>query len=95
MIGKRYFIAAFVLLLSCVCANAQHAVADGLEFDKMVLYFGEILHKSGSVAFTFTLKNSSSKPAVIYNVVSTGGGTVVKWTREPIRPGQSGTVSVT
>ena len=95
MIGKRYFIAAFVLLLSCVCANAQHAVADGLEFDKMVHNFGEILHKSGSVSCTFTLKNSSSKPAVIYNVVSTCGCTDVKWTREPIRPGQSGTVSVT
>ena len=95
MIGKRYFIAAFVLLLSCVCANAQHAVADGLEFDKIVHNFGEILHKSGSVSCTFTLKNSSSKPAVIYNVVSTCGCTDVKWTREPIRPGQSGTVSVT
>ena len=95
MISKRCFIAALALLLSCICAMAQHSVGDGLEFDKMVHNFGEIMHKSGPVSCTFTLKNTSSKPAVIYNVVSTCGCTDVKWTKEPIRPGQSGTVSVT
>lgn len=95
MVGNRHIIAALALLLSCFCAKAQHQVGNGLEFDKMVHNFGEIMHKSGPVSCTFTLKNTGSKPAVIYNVVSTCGCTDVKWTREPIRPGKTGTVSVT
>ena len=95
MVGKRYFAAAMTLLLSCFCTLAQHPVGNGLEFDKMVHNFGEIMHKSGPVSCSFTLKNTGSKPAVIYNVVSTCGCTDVKWTKEPIRPGQTGTVSVT
>lgn len=84
-----------VLLLSFFCAHAQHPVGNGLEFDKMVHNFGEIMHKSGPVSCTFTLKNTGSHPAVIYNVASTCGCTDVKWTKEPILPGKTGTISVT
>ena len=74
---------------------AQHKVGTELEFDKLVHNFGDIVHKSGPVSCTFTVKNTGSKPAVIYNVVSTCGCTDVKWTKEPLRPGQTGKVSVT
>lgn len=95
MVRNRHIIAVIVLLLSCFCAKAQHPVGNGLEFDKMVHNFGEIMLKSGPVSCTFTLKNTGSKPAVIYNVASTCGCTDVNWTREPIRPGKTGTISVT
>ena len=65
MIGNRHITAAMVLLLSFFCAHAQHPVGNGLEFDKMVHNFGEIMHKSGPVSCTFTLKNTGSRPAVI------------------------------
>lgn len=76
-------------------STAQHKVGTELEFDKIVHNFGDIVHKSGPVTCTFKVKNTGTKPAVIYNVVSTCGCTNVKWTREPIRPGGSGSVSVT
>lgn len=95
MVGNRHIAAAVVLLVSCLCVSAQHPVGNGMEFDKMVHNFGEIMHKSGPVSCTFTVKNNGDTPAVIYNVVSTCGCTDVEWTREPIRPGQSGKVSVT
>lgn len=74
---------------------AQIKAGDLLEFDKNVHNFGDIIHKSGPVSCSFTVKNTGSQPAVIYNVVSTCGCTNVKWTKEPIRPGQSGNISVT
>ncbi len=74
---------------------AQEKIGGSLEMDKVVHNFGDIIHKSGPVSCTFTLYNKGSKPAVIYNVISSCGCTNVEWTREPIRPGGKGTISVT
>ena len=57
--------------------------------------FGDILLANGPVSCQFSLKNTGSKPAVIYNVTTTCGCTDVEWTREPIMPGKSGKISVT
>ena len=92
---KLYFIIAALAILSCISASAQEKITDGLEIDKFVHNFGDILFDSGPVSCTFTLKNTGNKPAVIYNVTTTCGCTNVEWTTEPIRPGKTGTVSVT
>lgn len=93
---KRLFMAmAALLVLSCIGASAQEKITDGLEIDKFVHNFGDILFDSGPVSCTFTLKNTGSRPVVIYNVTTTCGCTDVDWTKEPIRPGKTGTVSVT
>ncbi len=93
---KRLFMAfAAALILSCIGAAAQEKITDGLEIDKFVHNFGDILFDSGPVSCTFTLKNTGSKPVVIYSVTTTCGCTNVDWTKEPIRPGKTGTVSVT
>ena len=49
----------------------------------------------GPLSCTFTMKNISEKPVVIYSVVTSCGCTDVKWTREPIMPGKTGTISST
>lgn len=92
---KYIFSAIAVGLISCSCLFAQEKIGSSLEIDKMVHNFGDIMHKSGPVSCTFTITNKGSKPAVIYNVVSTCGCTNVTWTKEPIRPGGSGKISVT
>ena len=93
---KRLFMAiAAALMISCFGATAQEKITDGLEIDKFVHNFGDILWNSGPVSCTFTLKNTGNKPVVIYNVTTTCGCTNVDWTKEPIRPGKTGTVSVT
>lgn len=83
------------MLLSCLGICAQEKLANSLEIDKTVHNFGDIIHKSGPVSCTFTITNKGSKPAVIYNVISSCGCTDVEWTREPIRPGAKGKISVT
>ena len=91
----RNAITALLLAFSCMAASAQTKLTDGLVIDKTVHNFGDILLDNGPVSCQFSLKNSGSKPAVIYNVTTTCGCTDVEWTREPIMPGKSGKISVT
>ena len=84
----------FCAVLCCsMAAAAQNKVAEGIEADKTVHNFGDILLDSGPVSCTFTLKNTGSKPMVIYNVTTTCGCTEAEWTREPVKTG--GTASIT
>ncbi len=92
---KQYLISIALLLALLTTAKAQIKSDGGIEFDKTVHNFGDILLDSGPVSCTFTLTNNGSKPVVIYNVSTTCGCTDVEWTREPIRPGSNGTIKVT
>ena len=78
-----------------LAAYAQEKIGNNLEIDKNIHDFGDVLIENGPVSCTFTVKNIGQTPAVIYNVVSSCGCTDVKWTREPLRPGDSGKISVT
>ena len=64
-----------------------------VEFDKTIHNFGDVMLSDGPLSCTFTMKNVSEKPVVIYNVVTSCGCTDVEWTREPIKPGNTGTIS--
>lgn len=63
-------------------------------FDKTMHEFGTILWKN-PVTATFKITNEGDKPLVISNVTTSCGCTVADWTKEPIQPGQTGTVSST
>ena len=76
-------------------ADAQEKISENLEIDHTIHDFGEIMLEDGPVSCSFNVKNIGDKPAVIYNVVSSCGCTGVQWTREPLRPGQSGKIDVT
>lgn len=86
-------------LITCILfynsSYAQEKLGNGLEIDKMVHNFGDIMLDSGPVSCEFTLTNKGDKPAVIYNVISSCGCTDVEWTKEPIKPGASGKISAT
>lgn len=75
-------------------AVPQERLGD-IEFDRTIHNFGDVMLSDGPLKCTFTLKNTGSKPTVIYNVVTSCGCTDVNWTREPILPGQTGTISAT
>ena len=76
-------------------AAAQEKIGSSIEIDKTVHNFGDILLDSGPVTCTFTLKNTGSQPVVIYNAVTSCGCTKATWTKEPIMPGKTGTISAT
>ncbi|MCX6234647.1 MAG: DUF1573 domain-containing protein [Bacteroidetes bacterium] len=69
--------------------NASKIIWKFVEYD-----FGEI--KQGSpVLATFEFKNSSNEPVLISNVRSSCGCTVADYSKKPILPGESSTISIT
>jgi hypothetical protein len=91
----RFCISLITGIFIAISSNAQEKIGNGLEIDKMVHNFGDIMLDSGPVSCEFTITNKSTKPAVIYNVISSCGCTDVEWTKEPIKPGGTGKISVT
>lgn len=92
---KRIIITTLAFVLASFIMQGQTKIGDGIEIDKTVHNFGDIMLDKGPVSCTFTIRNTSQKPIVIYNVVTTCGCTNVEWTKEPIRPGQTGKISTT
>ena len=85
--------AAITLLSSIWSISAQEKVAGIAEFDKTVYDFGDVMLSDGPLSCTFNVKNISDKPMLIHSVVTSCGCTDVKWTKEPIMPGKSGSIS--
>ena len=66
-----------------------------LEFDKTVHDFGDIITTDGPMSCTFKVKNLSSEPIALLEVITSCGCTEAQWTREPLQPGKTGTISAT
>ena len=87
---KQKLIAILLWTVGCLVGLAQPKAT----FDKKVHEFGVVLWKHPATA-TFTIKNDGDKPLVISNVTTSCGCTVADWTKTPIAPGATGTVSST
>jgi hypothetical protein len=66
-----------------------------ITLDKTSHDFGKINEADGRVTTVFTIKNEGMAPLVLSNVRASCGCTTPNWTREPIEPGQTGTITVT
>ncbi len=65
-----------------------------ISFDKDNHDFGKI--KEGEkVTHVFKFKNSGEKPLTVSNVKPSCGCTASNWTKDPVLPGQEGTIEVT
>ena len=86
------------VLLSLTALSAQETLykeADVIRFDKKVHDFGDVLMSEGPVSCIFTFTNIGQQPLVIHNVISSCGCTTPEWTREPVKPGATGTIQAT
>ena len=70
-------------------------LGETVEFDKTVHDFGDISMDDGPQTCTFTVKNVGKEPIALYEVVTSCGCTDASWTREPLQPGKTGTISAT
>ena len=84
-------VSLLVFVTMAVCANAQAVI----EFAKTKHDFGTIKETGGDVSHVFTFKNTGQSPLVINNVETSCGCTSPAWTKEPVLPGKSGTVTAT
>ena len=72
-----------------------HAQGNKANFNETTHDFGVIEEKGGKVSFDFVVTNEGNEPLVISNVKASCGCTTPSWTKSPIEPGKTGTVTAT
>ena len=88
-------LSVFFSCLAALSAQDYYKEADVIRFDKKVHDFGDVLIAEGPVSCIFTFTNTGNQPLVVQNVISSCGCTTPEWTREPVRPGATGTIQAT
>lgn len=85
------------LILSTVWTglSAQTTFGGVLRIDRTVQDWGDVTVKDGPLSCSFEVENVSDKDICISSVVSSCGCTGVKWTREPLHPGEKGSIVAT
>lgn len=95
---KKLLFTLSILFATAIGANnlfAQAAVETGakIEFEKETHDYGTIdRYADGKCEFVF--KNTGNEPLVISNAKGSCGCTVPSWPREPIAPGETGSITV-
>ena len=64
------------------------------KFEKELHDFGQLVDGE-KVSYSFKFSNSGDAPLIISNAKGSCGCTVPNWSREPIAPGESGSIDVT
>ncbi len=78
------------LLFVAMSLSAQPKIV----FDKAQHDFGKVNEGDGTVSYDFAFKNTGSAPLIIQDVKTTCGCTTPEWTKQPIRPGNTGFIKV-
>jgi hypothetical protein len=93
---KKISIIIVLILITAFAAQAQDvkkASGPEITFNNLVHDYGTITQgANGDCAFKF--KNSGNEPLIISDVRKSCGCTTPTWSKEPILPGQSGSVNV-
>lgn len=73
-------------------AGAAKAAGPQIQFEEVKYDFGSVV-QGGTVDHTFKFKNVGTAPLIISNIGVSCGCTTPEWTKEPIAPGKTGTIS--
>lgn len=86
----------YLFLFFYIAVSGLSQTLDGnLVFEKEVHNFGKIEEANGKVTHSFKFVNTGSSPVIINNVKASCGCTASNWSKKPVLPGKSGSVSVT
>ena len=99
MKNKNYLITLILgLALTLFCAFEAHAARPGqkvgVSVDSLVYEFGNVMADGAPVVHEFTISNTGNSAVSILSARASCGCTEPRYTRRPIMPGQSGTVTV-
>lgn len=89
---KKIF--TLLMMLTSMIAYAQGEQAE-IKFDKTVFNLGTFSEKNPTQTATFTFTNIGNTPLIINQAIASCGCTVPQYSKEPIKPGEKGTVKVT
>ena len=93
MIDMKKIILLLMMLASLV-AYAQQEQPE-IKFDKTVHNFGTFSKKTPVQTAVFAFTNIGKAPLIINQAIASCGCTIPSYTKEPIMPGEKGTVKVT
>lgn len=88
----KNFITVLFVGLFALSLSAQEKVAK-IEFEQDVIDYGEVAMGSDGVR-VFKFKNTGEVPLIISRVYSSCGCTIPKKPEEPVKPGETGEISV-
>ena len=88
----KKILSTLCMALMGVAMMAQQPV---MTFEKTEHDFGKINEADGRVSTEFVFKNEGMAPLVLSNVRASCGCTTPSWTKEPVEPGQNGSITVT
>lgn len=89
---KKIFL--LLMMLASLVAYAQQEQPE-IKFDKTVHYFGTFSEKTPVQTAVFAFTNIGKAPLIINQAIASCGCTIPSYTKEPIMPGEKGTVKVT
>lgn len=81
------------LFLSFVFTLGLLAQTAVITFEKNTHDFAKIKEQDGLATYSFSFKNTGDSPLVINRVNASCGCTTPNWTKEPILPGKTGTIT--
>ncbi|NQU87315.1 MAG: DUF1573 domain-containing protein [Mariniphaga sp.] len=87
---RLMFVLVFVAGVTIVSAQQKPKIV----FENMRHDFGTFKEEAGVQTTTFEFTNKGEVPLVLNNVRASCGCTTPKWTREPVAPGQKGSIQV-
>ncbi|MGC9330653.1 MAG: DUF1573 domain-containing protein [Bacteroidales bacterium] len=91
---KGTILSLILIVLFGFNASAQTKEAS-ISWDKTTHNFGTFKEEAGKQTAKFTFKNTGGENLIITNVRSSCGCTAPDWTKEPVKPGESGYVTAT
>ena len=89
---KKIFL--WLMMLASLVAYAQQEQPE-IKFDKTVHNFGTFSEKTPVQTAVFAFTNIGKAPLIINQAIASCGCTIPSYTKEPIMPGEKGTVKVT
>ncbi|MBJ6111702.1 DUF1573 domain-containing protein [Hymenobacter sp. BT523] len=96
---KKTLLLALSLTAAALSAQAQAPAAKAgqtagpaITFEESKYDFGSVV-QGGTVDHTFKFKNTGTAPLIISNIGVSCGCTTPEWTKEPVAPGKTGTIS--
>lgn len=94
---KKLLLSTILLIigLTTYAAAWQTEGEAEITFDKTIHNFGSFPESSPKVTCTFSFKNTGDGPLVIHQAIASCGCTVPQYPKEPIKPGESGQITVT
>ena len=88
---KKILLSTLLLVCGIAFASAQAEI----KFDNLTHDFGTFSEESPVVTCTFTFTNVGDKPLIINQAVASCGCTVPEYTKDPVQPGEKGSIKVT